>query len=113
MEKINLIKSKSEEMFPEKLLMDMTPRKVDSVMFRCFADENGWNLTKTNEFDLTSPVRQENSIEKQMEVCENSGLRTYLLSVWNGFWRRNSKKNLKKIKNDFHKENTAVEITSV
>lgn len=111
MEKINLNKSKSDEMFPEKLLMDMTPRKIDSIKFQCFSDENGWNLEKSNEFELTSSVREECS----MEVCENGGLRSYLLNVWNGFWKRSSKKDLseKKIKNDFHKKNTTVEITSV
>lgn len=110
MEKVNLNKSKSEEMFPEKLLMDMTPRTVDPLKFQCFADEIGWSMDKIDEFNL-SPVKGESS----MVVHENGGLRAYLVSVWNGFWKRSSKKNLleKKNKNIFNEKTTAVEITSV
>lgn len=117
MEQINLSKSKSEEIFPEKLLMDMTPRTVDPLMFQCFSDEIGWSMDKINEFSLTSSpsVRGESEGESSMSVPENVGLRAYLVSVWNGFWKRRSKKNLleKKNKNAFNEKTTAVEITSV
>lgn len=113
MQEINLKLSKSDEIFPSKLLMDMTPRRTDSNTFRCFSDENGWNMDKINEFSLTSnQVKSEEN--SSGDVPANGGLRSYLVNIWNGFWKRNSKKNLleKKNKNDFYNKNV-VEMTSL